>query len=338
MAQRGFSLATVLLIAAVAAAVPVAATSTTAPATRASSPLLLREVGMIMAHDAGTSYLPEGPFIDHWAKTQPSGGFGALLDCGARALDVRSELHGGRIIMHHGAIPVPTTLETGIDDVMRWSKANPDELVYLYMSHDKNHIDANITDILKRAGVAILSCGESQSIAFEDALKRGPVIATLGCMQENYDPAVLCEEVEGPCWRAEYLKSRFARLVKYFNATLQQAGHFNRDNENVNTASLWMLQAHWQYDAAAIALGTLEGSTVIKDNTKSGMNDFVAKFLRALPAVHKLNIVELDNVCVAGAEIRTLLGARDMRTSNSEPSVHSKHSLRLPVESISAIV
>lgn len=50
---------------------------------------LLQEWPMIMAHDAATTYLDGNSEEILFAKTQPSGGFKKLLDCGARSLDIR---------------------------------------------------------------------------------------------------------------------------------------------------------------------------------------------------------------------------------------------------------
>ena len=66
---------------------------------------------MIFAHDAATSYLPGGLLhqINDWTKTQPSGGFKKMLECGARAFDVRpyrASNTSDTITFHHGPIHV----------------------------------------------------------------------------------------------------------------------------------------------------------------------------------------------------------------------------------------
>lgn len=266
-------------------------------------PLLLRERSMVMAHDAGTTYLEGKSVVNHWAKTQPSGGFEKLLDCGARALDVRCKAHGREVIMHHGEVPVRTTLRQGILDVQRWTSNNPGELVYMYISHGEDDIADDVEAILADTGVSKLSCKETLWITYEEALAKGPVIATIGCMEENYDPGIVCEDANGPCWWLKHTEERIGKLVGYLNSTI----HF-ADRQ----PTLWMLQAHWQYDSISIALGIIEGSSILKDNEKSKMNSAVAKFLKAIPSVVQINIVELDNVCAYGPDIHEYFLERNL--------------------------
>jgi hypothetical protein len=85
----------------------------------------LNEWPMIMVHDAATTYLGGGVFhpINNWAKTQPSGGPSALMDCGARSFDWRPAVINGKIQMHHASINVPTDMSKALDDMVSWANA-----------------------------------------------------------------------------------------------------------------------------------------------------------------------------------------------------------------------
>lgn len=106
-----------LVLAAAAAAVPrgvdvaVAAAAVVDVAAAARSQrgdVALNRVPFLFAHDAGTGYLEKHGtgVVDGWTKTQ-STGFGAQLDCGARAFDARPKLSdGGTLVFHHGKVEV----------------------------------------------------------------------------------------------------------------------------------------------------------------------------------------------------------------------------------------
>ena len=94
---------------------------------------------MIAAHDAATSYLGPG-LINQWAKTQPSGGISAMLDCGARFFDWRPKLKSdGSLIMHHGPINVDYQMSKVLDELILWSLNRTD-------SPEKNFVVLGITD------------------------------------------------------------------------------------------------------------------------------------------------------------------------------------------------
>ena len=78
---------------------------------------------MVMAHDAATSYLKGGFFhqINDWAKTQGDGGFTAMLNCGARAFDVRPKMTSDGIHFHHGKIDISKNLEEVVVEVLQFS-------------------------------------------------------------------------------------------------------------------------------------------------------------------------------------------------------------------------
>jgi hypothetical protein len=103
--------------------------------------LLLSEAGFLMSHDAATGYLKKTSGLltngatNLYAKNQ-IGDVYQQLDDGARALDVRPKmLTNGTIVLHHGSLPIATTLERLVSDARRWAVDNPDELVLILHSN-----------------------------------------------------------------------------------------------------------------------------------------------------------------------------------------------------------
>ena len=70
-----------------------------------------------------------------------------------------------------------------------------------------------------------------------------------------------------------------------------------------------MLQAHWQYNAAAIAAGVLHGSSILEDESRAQVNSKVADAVLCAPCppsggVFKYNnLIEVDNVCDASPKL-----------------------------------
>ena len=58
------------------------------------------------------------------------------------------------------------------------------------------------------------------------------------------------------------------------------------------------MQAHWQYDAAAIVAGTIRGSSIIQDQRRSRLNARLVEALRTGVLQNaSLNLLEVDDVC-----------------------------------------
>ena len=75
---------------------------------------LLSSTSFIFSHGSATGYLQKGfpsSVISLYAKNQIGTVYDQLND-GARALDVRPKLlHNGTVVLHHGAITIPVSLE-----------------------------------------------------------------------------------------------------------------------------------------------------------------------------------------------------------------------------------
>jgi len=102
--------------------------------------LLLSEASFLLSHNAATGYIHRNSLSKtglSWRYSQNQIGtvYDQLQD-GARALDVRPFLYrNGTVVMQHGAIRIPVTLELLLADAIRWCHENPDELVILLPSH-----------------------------------------------------------------------------------------------------------------------------------------------------------------------------------------------------------
>lgn len=276
--------------------------------------LLLGDAALLMAHDAGTAYLPSSSEpVAAWTKTQPDGGFPRLLDCGARALDVRPRLdRNGTLIMRHGVIALPMPLRSAVVDVQQWALAHPGEVVLLYMSHFRSGAARVATRaMLADLGVRALlggNCSAVLSLSLAEAARAG-VVAVEDCVQENYAPDVVCEEaLDRLCFsRPDGLLGADSRFSRYMGATAAAGPDIAH--------GLWMLQAHWQYNAEAVALGVLHKTSVLKDNQRagaSGLNAHVAAHLADWPRV---GILEMNDVCDSGQRIYEALAARNQNVT-----------------------
>ena len=115
---------------------------------------LLRNKPSVLTHDAATGYANSAESAIPYLKTQ-SMGFSDQLKCGARALDLRlgyfyakndwieserqRKFGDQELQFHHGQYirdTVNVRQQIG-DEVVGWSKENPNELVILLISHCK---------------------------------------------------------------------------------------------------------------------------------------------------------------------------------------------------------
>mmetsp|Transcript_88693 Transcript_88693/g.253471 ORF Transcript_88693/g.253471 Transcript_88693/m.253471 type:complete len:276 (+) Transcript_88693:90-917(+) len=175
----------------------------------------LNEYGFLMTHDSATGYLNSrrrlsevegtateqvGGVVNDWAITQ-STGFGGQLGCGARAFDVRPyQKDDGSIIMHHGDVKVDHSFTEAIQEVIDWANSNTDELVLLYLSHfdGASTCETEVKAAMATLGVHVAACSELSGLTVDGAMTLGAlsgggrVLATDGCVAENYDSSITC--------------------------------------------------------------------------------------------------------------------------------------------------
>jgi len=153
------------------------------------SSTLLSEFPLLMAHDAATSYLSLSGELAWWTAAQPRGGFGTLLDCGARALDVRTRIgRSGRVIMHHGPIEVDTDLSVALSDTIKWYESHMvKEVVVLYISHEGDPVSKVIKEtesVFRNANISFFAnCEEMKTLTVEKAVSLGGIIGLFNCVE-----------------------------------------------------------------------------------------------------------------------------------------------------------
>lgn len=285
---------------------------------------LLRDFPFIMSHDAATSMLDSKlNLIESYTQTQATGSLAGQLDCGSRAFDYRPYLTSdGLLVAHHGPVKVKAySMKESIEGVIDWlnQEENKNELVILYVSHCKADGDDDMQEqrcieasrqLLENMGVSVTSdCDLLSSMTVADAFKTGQLskssgslLAVQGCINENFDVNVNCygfyDKLKTYCCYGKHKEIPWNHLTSYLNNTAASA----------STDALWMLQAHWQSDTASIPLGDLHRGSVLEDESKAGVNAWLAATLRARALPYEnLNIIEVDNVCDGGNDILAAL-------------------------------
>lgn len=281
---------------------------------------LLKQYPMILSHDAATSMLDvKLNVVSAYTQTQAQGSLSSQLDCGSRAFDYRPYLKkDNTVIAHHGTIKVDSLMKDSVQDIINWlaQPQNVDELVVLYVSHceadgdsssqESRCVDAS-ADILQEMNVSTIrgDCSPLATLTVGDALAQGKLpnagslLAIYDCANENFVQAVNCWGVHNKREYSCYGKNKEV-------AWDALAGYLNSTASPLATAAdnLWLLQAHWQSNTVSVPLGDLHRSSVLKDESKAGVNAWLAEQLknRALP-YETLSFVELDNVCDGGLAV-----------------------------------
>jgi hypothetical protein len=277
-----------------------------------SSNKLLNSYPMIMAHDAASGEII--PERDHvlidWTRTQSTGLVGQL-DCGARSFDYRPYLLEDTLFAHHGTVVVHKTMSSSIDDIMGWCNTNPEELVVMYVTScdgGDSCMEKSIELLGSKNVYTVTDCDALSTLTYNDAKKFGQVngggsmIAVVECTTENYDPTINCYGKDYACydtWPDGTSDLPMNQIKTYITSTAAA-------DPTLSSPNLWMNQAHWQSDAASVVLGTLHNSSLLEDESRSGLNVWVEQAIRG-GQLKFVNIVELDNVCDNGANILSAL-------------------------------
>ena len=273
---------------------------------------MLNSYPMIMAHDAASGEID--PDRDHvvmdWTRTQSTGLVGQL-DCGARSFDYRPYLKGDVLFAHHGPVVVHKTMSSSVEEIKRWCNENPEELVVLYVTScdgDDGCMDKAKTLLMEQGVYTVSDCDELQTLSVSQAqsfghLKYGgSLIAVVECTTSNYDPTLNCYGKSFCCydsWPADSSAQAWDPFKSYMTTT-------TASDPTTSSPNLWMAQAHWQSDAWSVSAGTLHNSSLLLDESRSGMNAWVEQSVLAGDFKY-LNILELDNVCDNGQNILAAL-------------------------------
>jgi len=308
---------------------------------------VLNQWPMVMVHDAATSYLEGGLVhqINDWAKTQPDGGAQGELNCGARAFDWRPSVQSdGTVKMHHGGVTIDHPMADSLDEMVNWCAANgtdPSDLVVLGITDCEGSecVDAVKQLLTARSITYISDCSQLSGVTVSDIYNRttlpggGAILAIFDCWQENYDPSVACsgfgdkestQKLDSAgvaqavsaahqmnqtaaagftysCYRDSSSKAfPLNRMVKYINNTVTAGPPEN--------GQLYTVQCLWQETASSVTVGELHGSTLLDDESRSGLNSLVTGMITQNQIdTSRLNMMEVNNICDGGLELLAAL-------------------------------
>lgn len=302
--------------------------------------LMLSDASFVMAHDAATGYISFGisktGLSTPYSKTQV-GTLYEQLNNGARALDLRPWLYAnGTVIFHHGTIKVPILFEDGIQEVIRWVDENPGELVLLLTSHfgyeNSNQYDEDpdamvsaLATIYNSSGISYFACEDIYGWTVAQAKQAAAVVGSRGsilavdrndfggdfCGKQNYIESEIVT-----CWDANNHTSckdsekPWKRLKAYTRESANGAP--SDDNSQLGPPKSWdtypfnEIQAFWQVDLHAIAMGLAHFSSIIEDNLASNIN---AKFVDLIyeGKFDGVSLLAVDNVAAHGNALSSVL-------------------------------
>lgn len=302
---------------------------------------VLNEWPMIMVHDAATTYLQGGLLhqINDWAKTQPDGGAQGELNCGARGFDWRPSLQSdGTMKMHHGSVTIDHEMGSSLDEMVAWAAANGTaaaDLVVLGITDcDGSGCAAAAQALLAARNITyVTECAELKGLTVGAAFAKaalpggGAILATFDCWQENYDPAVACsgfgstaparaaalrdgggssgeDALEYTCYSDSSTRSfPVGRMQAYIKKTVAAGPPAD--------GQLYTTQCIWQESAASVTVGELHGSSLLADESRSGLNALVRGMVAdgSIGNTSKINFLEVNNVCDGGPQLLATLRA-----------------------------
>ena len=289
---------------------------------------------MIMAHDAATTYLDPAGLIDHWAKTQPSGGPAQLFDCGARALDWRPSLQkDGSLFMHHNILTIDHNMSDALDDMVQWASHNTKgatDFILLGISDCVGTgCDAAVDQLLATRNVTVVTAVELYALTAQAATELGKLpgggamLACHSCWEMHFVPTVGCSGFNGGGTRKvnPVVGGGDPEALTYtcYNDSSTKAFPLNRMWQYLNNVSLagppsdgklYTAQALWQETTDTVIVGELHGSTLLEDESRSQLNALLAERITSgVWNVSRANMVEINNVCDGGLGLKRVLDA-----------------------------
>ena len=320
-----------------------------------ASAKLLTQTPMLMAHDAATCYAGfssgrlSGTGCYQW-KTQafksgapfmgkagvtPSG-FTSLLDCGARALDLRLTKGGpcadrgiGQVCMHHSKLRIEDqSFESELATVVEWAARNPTELVLLKLVPDNRGavaaiqaaLDAhNITSVPMCAGRDVDPA--TWTVEHARAVARMPnggmVLATWApsgaggfpandsCVDDNFVPSIAYDPADAG--------GSFEALWQYANETVQRTGRVGKFQE---VQLMWQSAQTFEAYVKAYPLHALDRQPFKYGNLKSTQESHInSRVLGRIGGLHgpALNLVKVNDMCLHGLALAKSLGTNVTR-------------------------
>jgi hypothetical protein len=299
--------------------------------------LLLSEASFLMSHDAATGYLKASQgisgAINLYAKNQIGSVYDQLND-GARALDIRPKLlANGTVICHHGTINIPVTLETLVQDAMRWCNDNPEELVlidHLNFAYENATASADTTvaalsEVYYKLGVNYVECGDLYGLTVEktmeiSSLESGGYLLAMdrhdatasSCSKGNYvsDQIVTCYPNNSslPCTKpnSPVLDDLKAYVLASANNDPTDSRYVLGPPSSLDYFPFNKIQALWQVDTHSAALGVAHLSSILDDNTKSHINAHLAGWIYE-SEFNAISLLMVDQVQLNGNALLSVL-------------------------------
>ena len=305
---------------------------------------------MLMAHDAAMVYAGygysrvKGSFCYQW-KTQgfkaaapwmgkagasPSG-FEALLNCGARALDLRLTEGGpcagkgiGSVCMHHSENKIEDqTFESELSTIVSWANANPSELILLKLVPDNTGAPAAIQKALDTHNISSIPWCDGHDIAATWTVEYaktqarmpsgGMILATWApavsdgqpannsCVDDNFVPSV--------AFNPDDAAGSFEKLWAYANETVSRT---NRSGKLQELQLMWQSAVTFEEYAKAYPFDALDKQPFkygnLKSTQESGINKQIIGKLQSLQQGPAFNLVKMNDMCLHGMDVAKLLG------------------------------
>jgi hypothetical protein len=331
-----------------------------------SSNIPFSSASFVMSHNAATGYIQQTSLSKtglswFYTKNQVGTIYQQLQD-GARALDIRPKLlRNGTVIMQHGSVNIPVTMERIVEGAIEWCRDNPEELVLILTSHFRYEQGSSSSDntimsmtqalanLYEQYNVTYISCQAVYGLTVANVMELAALSGGGGgyllamdaqdyygtsCSKENWDPNNLVT-----CWSNDkrpciHSNEPWNQLKSYMNQSVNNEPTNDKYSlgppANLQYTPLNQVQAFWQVDRNAVTKGLLHTSSILQDNRRSAVNEKVVQFFYsgALQTVGLL--LAVDNVALHGnaltSVLRTACGqSDDSKTCGSAIPLPSMH-------------
>jgi hypothetical protein len=247
------------------------------------------------------------------------------------------------VVLHHGAITIPVSLERLVMDALAWCTENPDELVLIFHSNMayefSNHTNdggesaaTKLSQVYEALGVPYIDCGDVYGLTVEEtmelavlpnggfllALDRHDSSSFCGKMNWVKDQVVTCyPNGTLPCTNKN--SPVFENLREYMLASANDEPSDDSSTlgppASLDTYPFNEIQALWQVDGHSAAMGISKLSSLIDDNTKSHINEKLVDMIYE-GEFQAISLLAVDHVRLNGnallSVLRTACGQSDL--------------------------
>jgi hypothetical protein len=259
-----------------------------------------------------------------------------MLSCGVRAFDWRPFLQeDGTVYMHHANKIIKTPMTEAMDDILSWTAKNNNGAFDFVMlgitacisfnnSHQNSACRTAVDQILKKRNITVVSNNTLRTMTAADAAERGKLpsggsmLACHNCWEMHYNKSINCAGFGGNEKQThEIIKKKESWSYTCYSDSSTKSYPLNRMWSYLNQVSvdgpprdgrLYSAQALWQESVGDITVGTLHGSSLLKDESKSQLNSLLIDRITTNKwNASKINMVEINNVCDGGVALKKVL-------------------------------